>query len=260
MEENITPDQRNSLLDQRKKRLQEMGLPVPMTPMVPSTIVNVKDPNMLKRIQEIRSGKLKQEFQSFDKNSPKKAGFEEIPVPKPKNNSRQGINEQNNLKIHVPLEEFTAARDPNIDALEGMFESNNSTSLTTSNYGQPTSIDDGGKGFLDNFRQKLNNNLQNKQSQIVEQSYSQQSVIPQLQSGMIVLNEEDLKKKIIAIAKPIAKQVAIEVIKEVLTEYAKKTSKPIIAETQKKNNVELLKGNKVKINGTIFNLSVDPKK
>lgn len=34
--QNLTPEEKNSIIEQKKKRLQSMGIPIPMTPIVPS--------------------------------------------------------------------------------------------------------------------------------------------------------------------------------------------------------------------------------
>lgn len=275
-QENISPEQRNSILEQRRQRLQSMGLPMPVTPIVPSGVSNVKDPKMLEKIQQIRNGNLRQEFKSFENKANGKPDFE-IPVPKPKTNPRQA-QEGNKPKIHVPLEEFTAARDPKIDELDRMFDYDGGS---RAGGGKPQTAnklreefnsqpDDGGRSFSNEFRSKFNANLQKKQNEQAqfqqEYSYSQQNVMP-IQSGMIILNEEDLKKKIIEIARPLAKQVATEVIKQVLSEYAKKstTEKPVInektnpapAKSSNKFEGEILPGGKIKIGGQIFKITND---
>lgn len=250
---NITPEQRNQILEQRKQRLQSMGVPTPMTPIVPSGIVNVKDPNMLRRIQEIKNGNLKQEFKNFDNKGNGKGGFEEIPVPKPKQ-----------------IEEFSSASDPSIEALDRMFHFDNKPQTAQGlkqQFESQTQLDDAGRGFTNEFRNRMQKRMQEKEQQnsnLLENSYTfTQQSIPQFQSGMIILNEEDLKKKIIEIAKPIAKQVATEVIKQVLSEYAKKTTDANKVLTEKKDNNkfegELLPNGKIKIGGKIFNLSTDNK-
>lgn len=265
---NITPEQRNQMLEQRKQRLQSMGLPVPVTPIVPSGVVNVKDPNMLKRIQEIRSGNLRQEFKSFENKGKGNQDFQEVPVPKQK--QKPGTPNPNQPKIHVPLEEFSAAKDPNIDALDRMFNFDGGGRPQTASglkqqFESQNQVDDGGRGFTNDFRSRMQRRLQEKEQQqmLENSSYSfTQQPMPQIQSGMIILNEEDLKKKIIEIAKPIAKQVATEVIKEVLNEYAKKTNtKSVVTEKANPNKFEgeLLPDGKIKIGNKIFKLSADKK-
>jgi hypothetical protein len=262
-QQNINPEQRNQMLEQRKQRLQSMGLPMPVTPIAPSGVVNVKDPNMLKRIQEIRSGNLKQEFKSFEKKADGKPDFEEIPAPKQK--QKPGTpNNQSQTKIHVPLEEFSAKKDPNIDALDKMFNFDTNTPQTASGLREQfnSQIDDGGKSFVSDFRNRMQNRLQEKVNHQTNENYSFSAVQqPQFQSGTIILNEEDLKKKIIEITKPLARQIATDVIKEVLNEYAKKTnSKSIVSEkASNKFEGELLPDGKIKIGGKIFKLSADKK-
>ena len=264
-ENNISPEQQKSLIEARKARLKEMGLPIPMAPITPpnsANITNVKNPDVLSKIRQIQSGKLKQEFKKIDeKSSSKLPGFVELPAPKSQNNNRQ-LEESNHQKVHVPLEEFSAKRDPQIESLGNVFDFDSNSSR--SSYGQSPSntSEDTGSKFLNDFKGDLHKRLQDKQNNAINSNVQQQNVnlnegqtIP-FQSGMIILNEEDLKRKIISIAKPIAKQVAAEMIKEVLSEYAKRTSKPVVTET-KQQKIEILSDNKVKINGKIFKLSAD---
>lgn len=270
---NLSPEERNNMLEQRRQRLKAMGLPTPVTPIVPSGVGNIKDPGMLKRIQEIRSGTHKKEFKEFENKANGKPDFQEIPVQQPK--QKPGTPTQPQNKIHVPLEEFSAQRDPNIDALDRMFDfdgnnrGGNNRQQTVNGLKEDfnSQIEDGGKNFSNDFRNKFHNRLREKEQQLGENaqvnSYSQHVTMPAIQSGMIILNEEDLKKKIIEIAKPIAKQVATEVIKQVLTEYAKGktgvTQKPVVSETKSNNTATavILPNGKVKIGNKVFNLSPD---
>jgi len=252
--QNLTPEEKNSIIEQKKKRLQSMGIPIPMTPIVPSGVSNVKDPNMLKRIQEIRNGKMKQEFRAFENKADGKPDFNEIPVPKPKN--KPGTQPEN--KIKVPLEEFVAHRDPQIDNLEKMFDFDSSKPRTVSEMSNQfqSQTDDAGRSFIQNAKSKLQRIAQEKEQQFNSFSNSETNHTSNyLQSGMIILNEEDLKKKIIEIAKPIAKQVASEVIKEVLKEYAKKSNKSLVSE--KKQDIQMLPSGKVIIAGKTFKLIAD---
>lgn len=266
MEENISPEQAQ-IKELRKKRLQEMGLPIPIDKPAMSQVVNVKDPNMLKRIQQIKNGNLKKDFnlEVFDKGGSNAPEFKGAPEPS-KNNKKSVLTEkgQPQNKTHVPLEEFTAERDPKLDQLADIFGSNSTPHAQSRGNLKLSSEDgDGGRGFTQNFRNKLNERLSEKEIEAQSQQQYQQTYTPHIQSGMIVLNEEDLKKKIIIISKQVARQVATEVIKEVLSEYAKKTTKPVIAQPKKpvvessNNKMELLGDGRVKINGKIFRLTND---
>jgi prophage antirepressor-like protein len=116
--------------------------------------------------------------------------------------------------------------------------------------------DDAGRSFIQNAKSKLQRIAQEKEQQFNSFSNSETNHTSNyLQSGMIILNEEDLKKKIIEIAKPIAKQVASEVIKEVLKEYAKKSNKSLVSE--KKQDIQMLPSGKVIIAGKTFKLIAD---
>ncbi len=264
MEENkLSPDERQRLIESKKQRFAKMNIPTPVAPVIPQKSVNVKDPKMLNRIREIQGGKLKQEFRAFENKSQNtNAGHVDLPLPAKK--QQPGRQQQNAAtKKEIPkLEEFSAKPDPFLDGIKDLF----SDKPSSSNYGRPSQIDDGGSSFTNQFRNKLHNRLNEKvqtQGQLQNEDYVSHQV-PALQSGMIVLNEEDLKKKIISIARPIAKQVATEIIKQVLNEYMdnfKKPSapvKPIVSETAKNIvSSEILPNNKIRINGKIYNISAD---
>lgn len=274
MEENsnLTPEERESFINKRKQRFNNMKIPAPLPPVQPG-MTNVKNKDMLKKIQDIRNGNLKQEFRQIEnKINQNPSGHVDVPVPPAKNkrpnpNQKQVMENQQGKKELPKLEEFTSKYDPNLDAVRGLFDDVGSPSV--SNYGRPVSDVDGGRGFVNDIRSKLHDRMQNKIVGENTNDYYQQPQQPQmqqipLQSGMIMLNEEDLKKKIISIAKPVAKQVATEIIKQVLNEYLKTVKTPTApvvttkVNESAKNNVtqaEILPGNKIKINGKIYNIS-----
>ncbi len=269
-ENNLSPEEKKKLLDTRKKRFGNMNIPTPVAPVNPGTVVNVKDPKMLSRLQEIKNGKLKQEFRAFDnKGSNAIIPHQDVPVSTNKKQpGKQNLNSNPNKVSPPPLAEFSAQSDPSLDAVKNLF----SDSPSSSAYGQPTQFEDGGSSFSKEFTNKFRNRLQEKTQQIHQnqqqynEEYNPGYQVPVLQSGMIVLNEEDLKKKIIEVAKPLAKQVATEVIKQVLNEYLKKpsnSSQPVkntVNESSSKSNVvktEILSDGKVKINGKIYKISPD---
>ncbi len=270
MEENsnLTPEERESFINKRRQRFNHMKIPVPTAP-VQSVTTNVLNKDMLKKIQEIRNGNLKQEFKQFENktNQNLSGGHVDVPVFNSKNKkptvNEKSIIESENKKDIPKLEEFTSKPDPNLDAVKGLFEDSGFSSM--SNYGKQASDIDGGSGFVNDIRSKFHEQMQKKISEnTLRNNYQPQMQQIPLQSGMIMLNEEDLKKKIISIAKPVAKQVATEIIKQVLNEYLKtiKTpTEPIVAtkvNESTKNKItqaEILPGNKIKINGKIYNIS-----
>lgn len=262
MEENNSPEEKREFIDKRKKRFGNMNIPTPVAPVNPGAIINVKDPKMLSRIQEIRTGKLKQEFRAFEnKGNGTNAGHVDVPVSSPKKQpGKQNLNSNPNKVTPPPLAEFTAKSDPLLDGVKDLF----SDSSSSSNYGRPSQVEDGGSSFSSEFKNKLKNRLNEKASQVQTQQHYQEEynhAPTVLQSGMIVLNEEDLKKKIIEIAKPLAKQVATEMIKQVLNEYLKKpatVAKQIVNESPKKTvATEILPDGRVKINGKIYKITQD---
>ena len=77
-----------------------------------------------------------------------------------------------------------------------------------------------------------------------------QPILPQ---GSIIINEEDLKKKIINISSQVAKKISEQMIKTVLSEYLKQ-SKNTIVESERVKKAEVVGENVVKIDGKIFKL------
>lgn len=252
----------------RKQKLQQLGYPIPLDkPAFMPQVTNVKDPKMLSKIEQIRQGKHRQEFAQFrsqtgeaPKHNPNQR---QIPPPQQLPGGPAGnIPSQPGKVAPPPLLEFTAGRSQELEFLERDL----ATTPTTSSYvpGMPATVEDGGKGFVDNIRQKFHSNMQQKRMQeqtVFEQPYTQpvytqqpvMQQIPALQSGMMLINEEDLKKKIINISKQVAKQISEQMIRAVLTEWTKTNKNPIV-ENDRIKKAEILGNNLVKIDGKTFRL------
>lgn len=278
MENNLNEDQIKEI---RRQRLQQMGYPLPMEkPNFMPQVINVKDPNMLSRIQQIRQGQFKGEFSSFRKQTGEVPSSHQPVQPKQAERPRQ-VDVNGKPRVEAPkLQEFAAKRDPLLDAIEKDFGGSTSVPAPSQTGGRiqlssPADFQepiDAGKGFVDNLRNKFHSNMQQKQmaQQHVaqEQNYMQYASpslqpqtqnLPPLQSGMIIMNEEDLKKKIINISKQVAKQVAEQVIKSVLLEYTKMEKKTTIVEDKNKK-IEVLPDGMVKIDGKLYKLAPVAKK
>ena len=111
----------NQINEERLKKFQNMGIPVPVTPIDPSAVKNLNaDPDKLKKLEAIRSGANKNLFQSIaEKAVPAGAGaatFVSIPTPKKKQNPNAPKSE-----VVVPIKSFSP--DTKADKEAMMFES-----------------------------------------------------------------------------------------------------------------------------------------
>lgn len=140
---------------------------------------------------------------------------------------------------------------------------------------------DNGARFTNEFKNKFHSTLQEKQRNV---QYQQPAVNPQygytpqyqpqpqntqylnspvIQSGMIIISEEDLKKKIINYSSQICKKIVEQVInteiaqvKKLLTEFVKQQGgKGTITETATIKKAEIVGNNAIKMNGKIYKLT-----
>lgn len=95
MEQNLTVEQINAIREQRRQRFQQMGVSGAGQMMNESVVANGKtNLNILQKIQQIKSGAAKQELSKYVNATakpgalPGAAGFDAIPVPKPKGPNR----------------------------------------------------------------------------------------------------------------------------------------------------------------------------
>ncbi len=257
------------------QRFQNMNIPLPIPKNQISASVANGGSEKFKKIEQIRRGLAKQDMSKFiQKEGISKNVHTDIPVNKPKGNGLQGGEKITN---HVPLAGFDAAPVAEASILESMFNVAPSPSKTIVTnrehlqFDQPSS-DDTGRDFTETLRAKFNSNMgaktgsmpppapgnrvpnTNQQVQYAQQPVQGYPVIP---SGSIVMNEEDLKKKIISISKLVAEQM----IKKVLSEYSKlqenkaqdkkPAAKPLIAAANP-NNVEVVGEGLIKVNDVYY--------
>jgi hypothetical protein len=206
---------------QKEERFRAMGIPIPMEKsQFEQPVVNVKDPKMLARIQEIKNGSKKGEFNELLSAGNEKA-FKPLPEPKRKNNK------QPSAESKAPALESFAPKSAggDLDIYEKLF-SGESTSVPASRSGSGQRIqeevnnDVNGTDFLNNFRQKL-------------QAKAAANGIPATSSGFGIktqmeqpsINLQEIESKIYQISSEVAKKIAQETIKEVLDQYlSKKTN------------------------------------
>lgn len=279
---------------EKEAKFKAMGVPIPMPVAQPHMIKNINNPSALSKIEEIKRGNKKNLFNKIDAIAEGKLNtFQEIPVPQPSQNQQRNKNQNPNFKkpgavtgspspkiqtFDVP----SAIQDPAL--LEIMENFNNTDSRSVGAYSTTQIKDDTGTDFISNIRGKLQNKLKDKATTLEQNNYThfaQQSqpvaspvistTSPLLASGMVLIDENDLKKKIYAISQSIFKKEIAKVedaiklseqkfakslfdVKNILNEYLK-MPKNIIVESDKVKKAEIVGENIVKINGKFYKLS-----
>lgn len=237
--------EQNNLLKQKQERFKALGIPIPMEkPAFDQPVVNVKDPNMLKRIQEIKNGAKKNEFNEILSVGDKK-GFQPIPEPKRKNN-----NSVINSASKAPaLESFSPSNSSiggDLSIYDKLF-SGESVAAPSKSSGprlqEEVNYDTTGTDFLNNFRQKL----QAKAASVgVPTQTSGFGLKSQYEQPSVNLNE--IENKIYQISSEVSKKIAQETIKQVLDEYlSKKTN-------LQENTYQKIKDDIIKIDGKYYKL------
>ena len=216
----------NESIKQKQERFKALGIPIPIEkPAFDQPITNVKDPKMLQRIQEIKNGAKKGEFNELLSVGDKK-GFQPLPEPKKKNNK------QPSSETKAPaLESFSPVKSSggDLDIYEKLF-SGESASAPAPRGGSGQRInedintDSTGSDFLSNFRQKLQAKAMSNGVSTQPSSNSSgfgfktQYETPQISS-------DEIESKIYEISSQVAKKIAEETIKEVLDQYLSKKTK-----------------------------------
>jgi len=217
------------------ERFEKMGIPVPLKP-IQSPQAPIKNPEMASKMDQIRNGALKGNFQSFIEKSENVSHIpSNMPVPKPSNNS------SNATKSAPKLESF-APKNSQAKMYEDMLFGDNQSS--TSNYTQSHSeVSDFGPSNVDT-RARLQQRLHERQNELQNENfnYSKEGI-------GLTLTEAELNERISEIARDISK----EMIKKVLLEFSKKEG-GIIVESNNVKKAEIVGKNKVKIGGRIYTL------
>lgn len=212
----------SEILRQKQERFKALGIPMPIEkPNFDSPVVNVKDPNMLKKIQEIKNGAKKGEFNEMLSIGDKK-GFKPLPEPKTKNRNPQN---NSNSGVKAPtLESFSPSpSNGDLSIYDKLFagETSAPTAPTRGSAGsrinEEINTDSTGSDFLNNFRQKLQAKAA---ANGVPASNSGFGIKTQYEQPKIDLNE--IENKIYEISSQVAKKIAQETIKEVLDQYLSK--------------------------------------
>ena len=217
----------NESIKQKQERFKSLGIPLPIEkPAFDQPVTNVKDPKMLQRIQEIKSGAKKTEFNEMLHIGNKK-GFQPLPEPKKKNNNTQPSSESK----APALENFSPVKSSggDLDIYEKLFSGDNASAPasrggSSQRINEEFNTDSIGSDFLSNFRQKLqakamSNGVSTRPSSNSSGfGFKTQYETPQISS-------DEIESKIYEISSQVAKKIAEETIKEVLDQYLSKKTK-----------------------------------
>lgn len=234
------------------EKFKAMGIPIPMEkPAFEQPVVNVKDPKMLQRIQEIRSGAKKGEFNTILSTGDKNPAFKPLPEPKTKGNQKSG---QQTAKA-PQLESFAPAKTSSeLSFAASLFDDITSTPTAPAPRGQGSRImestatnDSTGSDFLSDIRSRI----QAKASSGGFQMPTQTSGFGFREEASQVQSEGAIQSMVQSIASEVAKKVAAETIKTVLDEYlSKRTS----LNEGTKNTYKKVKDDIVLIEGKYYKL------
>lgn len=236
------------------ERFKAMGIPVPMEkPNLDQPIVNVKDPKMLARIQEIKNGAKKGEFNAIISSSNKNPNFNPLPEPKTKTPGKQDSN-----KIAPPkLDSFSpAVNSPELALAQSLFEDTPKTYAPTSapnRSGQriveSQNSDSMGTDFLSDFRAKMQAKAANGGIRTAKNSSGFGFREQQQEKQHQQVNE--IQSLVESVASQVAKKVAADTIKTVLDEYLSKRAS--LNESQN-NTYKKVKDDIVMIEGKYYKL------
>ena len=212
----------DDILKQKQERFRSLGIPIPMEKQnLDQAVVNVKDPNMLKRIQEIKNGAKKGEFNELLSAGNKNA-FQAIPENKKRSNNK--LSEANNSKPRLENNLSQSPVSNDLDMMDKLFSGEVSTPPISRNginsrLNEEINTDTNGSDFLNNFKQKLQ-----------AKALSNTSAPNPLNSSFGFKNKienpefdiSQIENKIYEISSKVAKQISEETIKEVLDRYLSK--------------------------------------
>jgi hypothetical protein len=234
------------------EKFRAMGIPIPMEkPAFEQPILNVKDPKMLQRIQEIRSGAKKEEINTILTTGDKNPAFKPLPEPKAKGNLKSG---QQTVKA-PQLESFAPANTSSELSLAAtLFDDIPSAPAAPAQRGQGSRMmestrtnDSMGSDFLSDIRSRIQAKASSGGFQMPSQTsgFGFREDVPQMQ------NEGAMQSMVQSIASEVAKKVAAETIKTVLDEYLSKRTN---LNEGAKNTYKKVKDDIVLIEGKYYKL------
>jgi hypothetical protein len=239
----------NDILKQRQDRFKNLGIPVPIEkPAFDQPVVNVKDPKMLQRINEIKNGAKKGEFNEILHLGDKK-GFQPLPEPKKRSNNRQSDSESK----APALESFAPIKSSggDLDVFDKLFSAE-TPSIPSSKFSRDQIIqedintDTTGSQFLNNFRQKLQAKAMGGTS---VQNPMNSGFGFKTQSENSGANIQEIEQKIYEISSMVSKKIAQETIEQVLNEYLSKKTQ------SNENTFQRINENVIKIGEKYYKLT-----
>lgn len=296
----IQDENANALRIQRMQKFQSMGIPTPQAPQVAiSTVHTIKDPRMLEIFNAVKSGAKRKEFSKIvhQGEKPLPASQHLNRQQQARQAGRNGNQPESTRPINkVELFQEAPVFNNDLAEAERILNGDFDTPRRPANPANPNQLPpvdrqgltyenmndgDNGARFTNEFKTKFHSTLQEKQRNV---QYQQPAVNPQhgytqqyqpqpqnvqypnspiIQSGMIVISEEDLKKKIINYSSQICKKIVEQVInteiaqvKKLLTEFVKQQGgKGTITETATIKKAEIVGNNSIKMNGKIYKLT-----
>jgi len=213
---------KDDIIKQRQDRFKHLGIPTPIEkPAFDQPVVNVKDPKMLQRINEIKNGAKKGEFNEILTVGDKK-GFKPLPEPK-----KRTPNKSENSDGKAPaLANFTPiSNNKEMDVYDKLFSADAPSSTYSRNSSgsrlqEEVETDNNGTDFLNNFRQKLQSRVASTSNPVTNSGFG---IKTQYEQPKIDLQE--IESKIYQISSEVAKKIAQETIDQVLNQYlSKKTN------------------------------------
>ena len=227
-----------------QQRFAEMGIPKPVTPMTNPGVVP-RNSEMASKMEQIRNGSLKNNFQQFIDKSEKTSSMPaSIPVPK------VGKNPNEKTKDAPALSSFTPKSNSEASMLENMMYGGGS--LPTSQTSVSSDVSDFGPQNVD-IRSRLKQRLEEKQGEVNQGSHFAQ---PQQTFSQPItetqLTDAELTDKITEVAKKVSK----DMIKNVIMELSKAKG-GLIMESKNVKKAEIVAKNKVKIDGKVYKLTLE---
>lgn len=241
----------NDIIKQKQERFKSLGIPIPMDKSAfEQPVVNVKDPKMLERINQIKNGAKKGEFNAI-LSTGEKNGFK--PIPEPKKRHNQPITQESRAP---KIESFNPLpKNREAELLEKMFSGEsdgdrlaqvpkaNSGERITESFNQ----DSTGSDFLRDFRSRIQSKVNTTGITPNNQGYGFKESAANSQN----FNIQELENKIQSISSDIAKKVALDTVKTVLGEYLSKKTE---LNENAGNTFQKVKDDIVKIEGKYYKL------
>lgn len=236
----------SEILEQRKKRMLENGIPLPITQVNESVATNsipVTNANADKhaRLAALKSGANRSMIKDLVASKGKQNSFEPIPEVKQRRNP-QPVGKENS----VPLQTFQPKSDPQLSAIESMFDGGSASSQINLNPVAPTgtqpelSVQQDGYGpafdpaaMLAEKKAKLQNSEYLKYA--VNKDAQPQSVQDVVGTDQQSFDFQNMKKMMEEIAK--------RTISEVLNDYTEKNKNKLVYEnyTKTKDGAQVIK-------------------